>query len=172
LRALQTVDEPDDTAVVARDGRLDADFGNAAIGYFFLMGGDSVNLQIGLLRDFIKLGSDRGRARALDRKRFFKLIAIAARKGHVVFDGLRGLDVAPQYAKLGILLVEFPLRRLRRRGQPPAIDGQPEVRSQEQSEDNKDCALLQCEVAVHQLLRYSAFSSTTIWSALVPAEGR
>src|SRR5580704_2269713 len=172
LRALQTVDEAHDAAIVAGDGGVDADFRNAAIGDFFLMRGEGINPQIGLFRDFIKLGCNGGRARALDRKVFFKLIAIAARKGHVVFDGLRRLDVASQNAKLGILLVKFPLWRLRGRGQPPAIDGQSEVRSQEQSEDNKDCALLQCEVAVHQLLRYSAFSSTTIWSALVPAEGR
>ena len=107
LRALQTVDEAHDAAIVAGDGRVDADFGDAAIGDFFLMGG-----VVSIFRlDFFAISSN-SEAMAeelalVDRKRFFKLIAIAARKGHVVFDGLRRLDVAPQDAKLGILLVEF-----------------------------------------------------------------
>jgi hypothetical protein len=142
LRALQTVDETHDAAIVAGDGGVDANFRNATIGDFFLMGGKGIQPQIRLLRDFIKLGSDGGRARALDRKGFFKLVAIAARKGHVVFDGLRRIDVATQDSELGILLVEFRLGGVRRRGEAPAINGQAKVRSQEQSEDDKDGSLL------------------------------
>ncbi len=70
LRTLQPVDEAHNSAIVACDSGFDADFGHAAIGDLFGMGREGIDLQIGLLRDFVKLGSDGRRARTLDGSDF------------------------------------------------------------------------------------------------------
>ena len=127
LGTLQTIHESHDAAIVAVDGGIDAHLNHAAVFDFLLRVGKSVNLKAGFFRDFIEFGSDRRKSQffpaASDCSNLSQSFRVA---GILSLMSCADLMSPCKTFELEILRVEFRLRCLRRGGQLPTVDGQPE----------------------------------------------
>src|SRR6266852_2501776 len=132
-----------------------------ALGDVCLLNGKCDDLQPGFFRDRAKVGGDARRGRAGREESLFELVTFFLHGRDTITDAPRSLDVSLQDLKLQ------PAR-----SQLPAIEGQAEIRRDQQSHSGKDDAAPHCKILSHQVLEYSAFNSTITWSPGAPCVGR